>query len=107
MQNILTGAICKAQDPAEKLHDGIAQISEGLKLVAEAALEMVTPFMEVFRHIAKVEYEKEAAISWARSARPTWHAVYHRTKKKRTRKKYLDRIIREYRRNLEDGILEV
>lgn len=37
------------------------------------------------------------AYNWAKQARPKWVAIMNRTKKRRTRKKYRDRILREYK----------
>lgn len=88
----------------ERLVESFLELGEDLlPMVAWATMPIwIIPYL-----IIKRKKEREAAISWARSARPSWYAIYYRTKKKRIRKKYLDRIIREYRRNLEHGILEV
>ena len=41
--------------------------------------------------------EENAALRWAETCRPEWVRIHDRTKKKRTRKKYRDRIMRAYR----------
>lgn len=37
------------------------------------------------------------AYNWAKQARPKWVAIMERTKKRRVRKKYRNRILREYK----------
>lgn len=38
------------------------------------------------------------AVPWAEKYRPKWLRIYKRTKKGRTRKKYYNKIVREYRK---------
>lgn len=38
------------------------------------------------------------ALCWAIVSRPKYLRIYNRTKKRRTRKKYYDKIVREYRK---------
>ena len=46
-------------------------------------------------HVIRL-YERRLAYNWAKSAHPEWVAILNRTKKRRTRKKYRDRIRRAY-----------
>lgn len=43
-------------------------------------------------------FRRTAAVKWAETARPELVRIMRRTKKRRTRKKYMDRIMREYLR---------
>ena len=91
------------EDFAEKAYAVAETIRDAVELVSNYITDV---WGKVHAMLSAIQ-EAEIAIAWARSARPSWYAIYYRTKKKRIRKKYLDRIIREYRRNLEHGILEV
>lgn len=90
--------------PGEKLSRGISLISEALVEILSPAIEAVKSYMSKFETVYnQLQTEGLPAISWARSERPKWYAIYCRTKKKRTRKKYLDKIVREYRRIYKHG----
>ena len=105
----------------DRFTKAVATLAESMIATSTAAVEMVAALAELLTPARKgvecviealqpyVEQyaEQQAAISWARSARPAWYAIYYRTKKKRTRKKYLNRIIREYRGSVGNGVLEV
>lgn len=45
----------------------------------------------------QIELRKAAVRGWAITYRPDWYRIWSRTKKKRTRKKYWQRIYRAYR----------
>ena len=87
------------------------KLLRGIELITEAITEILMPAIEaakLYMHnlgtaLNQLQTEELAAISWARSERPNWYAIYRRTKKKRTRKKYWDKIIREFRRVQADG----
>lgn len=90
--------------PGEKLNRGIALISEALIEILNPVIEAAKSYMSNLGNVInQLQTEELDAISWGRYERPTWYAIYCRTKKKRTRKKYRDKIIREHRRIKADG----
>lgn len=86
------------------------------KQVVEAAYIIGRAFGELADEIAKktipalqelraalesnaiAEREWQMAQLWAYGARPEWMRIYNRTKKRRTRKKYRDKVLRAYRK---------
>ncbi len=53
---------------------------------------------EAARQLASTKTIEMAAFEWAASERLEWLDAYNRTKKKRTKKKYSDRIINAWAR---------
>lgn len=79
------------------------RVSEAMKLLAEAWGAICTALDEAARAVSKIwsaalaaeEFRK--ALRWAEAANRPLAARYHRTKKKRIRKKYAKRILAWYR----------
>lgn len=82
---------------ANRFSESIVAAAEAAGEMLAALAELVMPTLQQIEEVLQLYEEQQAAVSWARSARPTWYAIYYRTKKKRVRKKYLDRIIKDYR----------
>lgn len=81
----------------------LERASEAVKLLAEAWGEICTTLAAASKAAAKVwaayleAAEFQAAMRWADAYNHKLAARYHRTKKKRTRKKYAKRIVAWYR----------
>lgn len=88
----------------------LAKWNEAVVELGRALAEALRPAIEVFGEIARIAAEAVPAIcdglsnvsiwlcaySWACEAHPEWVNILNRTKKRRTRKKYQDRIMRAY-----------
>ena len=81
----------------------LEQASEAVKLLAEAWDAICATLAAASKAAAKVwaayleAEEFQAAVRWADAYNHKLAARYHRTKKKRTRKKYAKRIVAWYR----------
>jgi len=71
------------------------------------AIEAITPTMAAvaafFAELAHTQVTFERAMAAAERERPKWVAIYRRTKKVRTRKKYQKRIMRWYLEEVEQN----
>lgn len=74
-----------ARDAAISIAKGIAAASAALHSLSERLPDITAMFSLEAR-----------AMLWASNKRPEWLTIYNRTKKRRTRKKYRDRIMRAY-----------
>lgn len=94
MQEI--GAVCECDFSA--LRDALYKMAEGMTEAVTAAAQIITDaFSGLAAAFASVKLDQETlAMIWAEDAHPEWTAIYYRTKKARIRKKYRDRIVREY-----------
>ena len=89
----------------DRTADAAANAANAAGEFARAFYEFVTAAVEdltenVFQPLSSAlnQYAQEnAAFRWAETHRPEWVRIHDRTKKKRTRKKYRDRIVRAYR----------
>lgn len=72
------------------------KLNEALRDFAEATGKVIKALAEVLSSIVDTEFL--VAYRWAKKAHPEWVAILNRTKKKRIRKKYQDRILREYKK---------
>lgn len=72
-----------------------AEIKRIMETVASALAEVIAQVVNTWEALA--DWEFVLAYVWAQQAHPKWVAILNRTKKKRTRKKYQDRILRAYR----------
>lgn len=69
-----------------------------VKNIAESIMEVLPTAIE-----AVVTNVETIAFFWAEHNHPEWVRIYHRTKKKRIRKKYHDRIMRAFREAVANG----
>lgn len=87
---------------AERAARGFDRLRDALiasvQPVAEAMKEIFQFVAELYIPYALANEEWEKAYLWAIAHRPKWVRIYNRTKKRRTRKKYRDKILREYRK---------
>lgn len=93
--------------PAEKAQQAFAAMGTTLQELTAAFRKVGHAVVQAYREMADaalliIESNREAfmwklAYTWACTAQPEWVTIYHRTKKYRIRKKYYDRIMREYR----------
>ncbi len=78
----------------------LATAAEGLKMIWAAMLAEVeqaaAAFAKMWPEIWAAE-ERRRALRWAEVYKPRWAHIYHHTKKGRTRKKYIKRILAWYR----------
>lgn len=72
------------------------KLTEALRNFAEAAVKAAKALVETLSSICDIEFL--LAYCWAKEAHPEWVVILNRTKKKRIRKKYQDRILREYKK---------
>ena len=54
--------------------------------------------LEKFLRLASLKTIEQSAFEWVAVEHPEWLLIYSRTKKKRTKKKYSDRIINAWAR---------
>lgn len=66
--------------------------------ITEKTIPALQALRAAFAPNAIAEREWRMAQLWAYGARPEWMKIYNRTKKRRTRKKYRDKIVRVYRK---------
>lgn len=74
---------------------------EGIDDLAQALMELGVESgvaTEAARQLASTQTIEMTAFEWAAMEHTTWLSVYSRTKKKRTKKKYSDRIINAWAR---------
>lgn len=92
---------------ADASRDRMADFADAFSKMAQAAQDAVRALVEAITQTAAALTESLPDISalfsletramlWASNKHPEWVAIYNRTKKRRTRKKYLDRIMRAY-----------
>ena len=72
------------------------KLTEAFRDFADATAKVMKALAEVLSSICDTEFLR--AYRWAEKAHPEWVAILNRTKKKRIRKKYQDRILREYKK---------
>lgn len=89
---------CTELTPTEQLQRAFAKLLEAARDMGEAmALVINSAFSCLTDAFASVKFDTWLlAVIWAEDAHPEWTAIYYRTKKARIRKKYRDRIMREY-----------
>lgn len=56
--------------------------------------------LEKFARLESLKTIEQSAFEWVAVEHPEWLLIYSRTKKKRTKKKYSDRIINAWTRGL-------
>ena len=100
-------------DQEQKIYDtcnvSASALAEASRKASEALQIIAANLGELFRAVADwvhttavlltpllVEPQWRLACIWAKGAHPEWVAIMNRTKKRRTRKKYRDRIRRAY-----------
>ena len=87
---------------ASALAEANRKVSEALQNIAANLGELFRAVSDWVRSAAAqlapllAETQWSLAYIWAKSAHPEWVAIMNRTKKRRTRKKYADRIRRAY-----------
>lgn len=91
-------AVAKFNESVSKLREALV---EAFQPIVEWAAELTTKLSVMFTtwHESCIFV---VAYFWARDAHPEWVKILNRTKKKRTRKKYQDRILRAYLKNKEE-----
>ena len=72
------------------------KLTEALREFGEAAGKVIKALVETLSSTFDIEFLR--AYCWAKEAHPEWVVILNRTKKKRIRKKYQDRILREYKK---------
>lgn len=86
----LVDAIQQAVEPVvDAIIKTCQELNQALSGYAQNASQALA---EIYGLVA----EYNSALSWAATHRPKWLHIYKQTKKKRTRKKYYDRIMRAY-----------
>lgn len=104
MNNTATESLAKVADACS---NPFADLSDALDRMAQAAVDAARAIAEAITAAAAVLAEtlpditaifslETRAMLWASNKHPEWLTIYNRTKKKRTRKKYHDRIMRAY-----------
>lgn len=80
------------------LWQAAGKIAEAFREAVEAVVPIINDaFSGLAAAFASVKFDTWLlAVIWAEDAHPEWLAIYYRTKKARIRKKYRDRIMREY-----------
>lgn len=92
---------------ADASRDSIADFSDAVAQMAQAAQDAVRALAEAITSTAAALAEslpdisalfslENRAMLWASNKHPEWLTIYNRTKKRRIRKKYRDRIMRAY-----------
>lgn len=74
------------------------KLNEALRNFGEAAGKVIKALVETLSSICDTEFL--LAYRWAKEVHPEWVVILNRTKKKRIRKKYQDRILREYKKEV-------
>lgn len=74
------------------------RLNEALRNFGQAAGQVIKALSEILSSICDTEFL--IAYRWAKETHPEWVAILNRTKKKRIRKKYQDRILREYKKEV-------
>lgn len=72
------------------------ELNEVFANFSKTAGELIKAIEEAVFSISGIELA--CAYLWAKEIHPEWVAIMNRTKKKRIRKKYKDRILREYKK---------
>lgn len=77
----------------------MGKLSEALKAMGEAATNAIRAMADIvrvaFSPLLPV-VQLQLAMEWAKTNRPKWYHMAMRCKKKRIRKKYTDRIMRDW-----------
>ena len=83
--------------PQASLDEALRKLKEAAAETARAIGEALQKTFETITPVIKAILNGESlAMLWASNTHPEWVAIYKRTKKARTRKKYRDRIMRAY-----------
>lgn len=88
----------KGVQKLEKLNEAFRDVGNALGELAKAVGNAIKAIAESL--YARFDTEFCLAYLWAKEAHPEWVTILNRTKKKRIRKKYQDRILREYRKRM-------
>lgn len=75
---------------------GVA-LGEAAKVLGEAARAAADAFAALYVSPMRDALTWCVALTWAKRQYPEWVAIMNRTKKRRVRKKYHDRILRAYK----------
>ena len=88
-----------ASDPFSALSLASEHLSTAIGNFAFAAVEFVRAIANALPSVIEAikSGEERLAYTWAENANPEWIKILRRTKKKRIRKKYHDRIMRGFR----------
>lgn len=84
----MTAATMRVNVALKKMAESVGELFRAVADWVSAASALLTPLL--------TESQWHLAYNWAKSAHPEWVAILNRTKKRRTRKKYRDRIRRAY-----------
>ena len=91
----------RTADAAANAAKAAGEFARAMLELLTAAVEDITdniyPLAAGIVNLVNQYAEDSAAFLWAETHRPEWVRIHGRTKKKRTRKKYRDRIVRAYR----------
>lgn len=80
-----------------KLSADIRKASEYMAVAFQMATKSFKTMVQVIAKYMRESVEWIKASSWAGVVHAKWLTIYHRTKKRRIKKKYRDRIMRAYR----------
>lgn len=80
-------------------------LSTAIGNFASAAVEFVKALANAVPFVIEAikSGEEGIAYTWAENTHPEWMKIHRRTKKKRIRKKYHDRIMRAFREAVSNG----
>ena len=84
----------KVRQAFEAFGVALGETAKVLGKVALAASDMAAALLHCLPRDALTWY---VALTWAKRQYPEWVAIMNRTKKRRVRKKYHDRILRAYK----------
>lgn len=91
----------------EKMQEAFTALGAACAAAAKALVEMVQAAVNVYSSMFVGTMRDTlicyAAYNWARVEHPEWVGILNRTKKRRTWKKYHDRILRAYREAVNHG----
>ena len=86
--------------PFTDLSDALGRMAQAAadadRAMAEAITAVAAVLTETWTDITAIFSLETRAMLWASNKHPEWLTIYNRTKKKRIRKKYHDRIMRAY-----------
>lgn len=90
-----------------ELKERVEAVVEQIKAVMARVAEIVAPAIKRFVELAKpyIDALTEAAILYISDRYPKWWHYYKHAKRRRIRKKYRDKLLREVAAMIEKGIL--
>lgn len=80
----------------EPTRKAFAALAEAAGQVVKAVAAWLTSAAQILTTAWGDNLQWALAYNWAKAAHPEWVGILNRTKKRRTRKKYQDRIMRAY-----------